>query len=324
MLTPAEQSFLAFSAFAGPGFAAAGWDEDKHPRGNTKNPGQFAPKGGGTAGPAAVEPQAPKDAAGGSKGLTTPAVPPRTAEGSKRTKGGASDDHAKAAEAIADVKPPPDLVQPHNDAEELWKHAMEAKVLYDRLVDEGQGMSKDLKARPYHDYEAAMADCASGKPGPVVILAALKDKHTATKKVQAKYGGNFERLSDIVRGTVAVDHAADIPKAIASLKKNAARMGFSIVELENKFARPTPAGYRDINLRVKGPNGHLCELQINAKAMITAKTHGHKLYEEARGIDRDAKIAGRPLTEHEASTVERLNQQMARLYSAAWEKSNGR
>ena len=62
--------------------------------------------------------------------------------------------------------------------------------------------------------------------------------------------------------------------------------GVEIVGVKNKFANPTPMGYRDLNLsvRVNLPDGrkHICEVQLNLVDMLKAKHDAHKDYEEVR------------------------------------------
>jgi hypothetical protein len=225
----------------------------------------------------------------------------------------------KSVETIPDVKPADLPVQPVNTADALWKQAEETKPVYDSFVDKGEGVQRDIGATSTGNFEDAVKEF--GKPGAVVITAPIKGAARSAEKVASKFGGNYNRLADVVRGTIAVDTVADVSKVIASVERNAAAKGFKIVELDNKFAHPTEAGYRDLSMKIAAPNGHLTELQINTKPMMIAKGDGHKLYEEARTIDAKAKIEKRLLTPDEAARVKALNEKMTELYAKAWTDS---
>merc|ERR1712066_1200184 len=62
--------------------------------------------------------------------------------------------------------------------------------------------------------------------------------------------------------------------------------GLEVVQCRNKFASPSPLGYVDFNLtvRVSLPErrSHLCEIQINHRAILEAKAKQHPLYENVR------------------------------------------
>lgn len=211
-------------------------------------------------------------------------------------------------------------VQPVSTKEELYAHAADAKKHYDDLVAKKVG--RVFNTRSYNDFGKAMADIESGKKGKVVILAPLKGEKRAEEKVNADYGGNWNRLTDMVRGTIAVDHVGELEPVLNGLKETAAKNGFTVVAHSDKYANPTPAGYRDHNLRLRGPNGHISELQINTKPMIRAKEgRGHKIYEEQRSLEAKAALEGRDLTPAEAAHRDALEAESRALYARAYHES---
>ena len=62
-------------------------------------------------------------------------------------------------------------------------------------------------------------------------------------------------------------------------------LGLEIAQLKNKFANPTPLGYRDLNLNVRVQLGdgeaHLAEVQLN-RSVADAKHIAHEQYEVIR------------------------------------------
>ena len=70
--------------------------------------------------------------------------------------------------------------------------------------------------------------------------------------------------------------------------------GLEVVQLKNKFAHPSPLGYRDLNLNVRvsiGGRSHLAEVQLNLRRIADAKRTAHEQYEIIRG-DLPAMCAG--------------------------------
>lgn len=63
-----------------------------------------------------------------------------------------------------------------------------------------------------------------------------------------------------------------------------------VVQMKNKFARPSPVGYSDINMNIKLSNGAIVEMQLNTTANMVAKErYGHSLYEVYRSIESNPK-----------------------------------
>ena len=91
---------------------------------------------------------------------------------------------------------------------------------------------------------------------------------------------------------------------------------------DNKFERPTPAGYRDTSFSMKAPDGQVAELQINTKAMIAAKElKGHTWYEEYRELNEGIKAGEVPDTPENRNRIGELEKLQTDLYADAWSKS---
>ena len=102
-------------------------------------------------------------------------------------------------------------------------------------------------------------------------------------------------LSDVVRGTIVCERASDAVAAYETLK---ATPGVEIVKLSNRYARPTPAGFRDLNVKFRlDPRAaagtalggslsgdavaHVCECQVRIAGLddFAASRDSHRFYE---------------------------------------------
>jgi len=93
----------------------------------------------------------------------------------------------------------------------------------------------------------------------------------------------------------------------------------------DRFAKPTSAGYRDVKLNVRYPNGHIGELQIHVKPILKAKEQAHKDYEVVRSIEaKAAKEKRDTLTEEEQVTIDEANVRMKKAYEGAWAMATGK
>lgn len=125
----------------------------------------------------------------------------------------------------------------------------------------------------------------------VCSLTGLKGKHRAQEKLDKDYEGVVNRLTDVCRITLKQTTCARLVDALNFLRSDeAAKLGLRILELKNKFAKPTPMGYRDFNTRVgvtlDDGGTHICEIQLNLIDMLTTKDDAHDYYEQVRWLLR--------------------------------------
>ncbi|MEL6225146.1 MAG: DUF4157 domain-containing protein [Cyanobacteria bacterium J06627_8] len=146
--------------------------------------------------------------------------------------------------------------------------------------------------------------------------APLKKKERINQKVTQKYGGEFGKVLDIVRGTIAYD---DCEKLIAGLdflqqfcgsrddvqivrskqifqvkgKKSKAKRpsgnlppGRYADQLAEANVGPSAVAYGDVKVNI-AVDGHVCELQFNLVGMLKAKStkEGHGAYEAMRNLE---------------------------------------
>ncbi|KAL1529183.1 hypothetical protein AB1Y20_000142 [Prymnesium parvum] len=137
----------------------------------------------------------------------------------------------------------------------------------------------------------------------------VKGKDRAAEKCQNDYDGDAAHLKDVARLTLLFDSFQRMIDGLEALRNNC---GFKVVALKNKFAHPTPMGYRDLNLCVEVPidkeTRFICEVQINHSVMIEAKAKAHKPYEHIRSeLPKLCKGTGVNADKLEAFIVGQLN-----------------
>jgi hypothetical protein len=214
--------------------------------------------------------------------------------------------------------------QPAKSQAELYAQARECMQTFSLALDHGQGVDqaiggKSLYPESSEQFNQAIDQAIQSKT-PLVIIGKLKGEKRAAEKVEAKYGGDWGKLRDVVRATVAVPSAQKIPEAITALREQMAKKGWTLAESpDNRMENPLDTGYRDLQMLWKGPNGHLAELQINTLEMIKAKQGlGHKIYEDYRVVAETITKQGRKPTEQEAARLTSMRNDMKKLYDAAW------
>ena len=215
------------------------------------------------------------------------------------------------------AKLPNAIQQPDKDPAALYEHAKEAFKEQLKVLDEGQGLEKALGATVVRMDKGEKPDLS--KRGPVIEIGALKSQARAKEKVDSDYGGDWSRVGDVVRASVAVDSYAQLGQVIDKLKSSGVELAR---KPKDRFAHPTEAGYRDALLNVRYSNGHVGELQLHLKPILQAKAEGHKLYEKVRTIEAEAKREGRTrMTVAEMATVQQANRASRTLNDRAWKKA---
>lgn len=204
------------------------------------------------------------------------------------------------------------------DPDKIFQQAKQTHEMQLDLLNRGKGLDAVLGASVLRADKADTPDW--NKKGPLVVIGPLKGQGRSKEKVEQWFGGDWSRLTDIVRASVAVDNYAELPKVITALKKAGIKLARKPTD---RFLKPTVAGYRDLSLNVTYPNGHVGELQLHVKPMLKAKEHAHKLYEKVRSIEANAKKELREsLTDEEQRTVDEANAQMTRFYDEAWAEAH--
>jgi len=118
---------------------------------------------------------------------------------------------------------------------------------------------------------------------PVAIVAPMKGERRIVEKALA-HEGDVSMVQDLVRGSVALDHPADVQavadRAVAILRQR----HIEVVEVENHFTNTGAGGYRDFQINFRLPRTRVIgELQLHVKDLLVVKERvGHGVYERAR------------------------------------------
>jgi hypothetical protein len=212
-----------------------------------------------------------------------------------------------------------DVQQAEKDPDKLFKQAEKAHEEQLDWLNRGKGLDKAIGGTVVRADKKEEIDF--DKPGPIIVIGPMKKQERSKEKVEADFGGDWSRLGDIVRSSVAVDSFDQVEDVLAKLKKSGLKLAR---QPKDRFEKPTDAGYRDVMINVEYPNGHVGELQIHLKGVLKAKDAGHKFYDEVRTIEGKAKKEGREtLTDEEAKVVKEANDKMKALYDEAWGKATG-
>lgn len=114
--------------------------------------------------------------------------------------------------------------------------------------------------------------------GGLPMLTSVKTEESAARKIRDEYNWDGAKIKDLLRGTILVSNEAGVGDAVRAVASQ-----FEVVgRVKNNFIGKNPAGYADVNLVVRLPNGGLAEIQINTAAMFAAKSIGHQLYDVIR------------------------------------------
>lgn len=179
----------------------------------------------------------------------------------------------------------PAKIQEFLDAErEAWpRNQGDLNAIADRIAAENNGES-------------------SGRPGP-------KDDDRAKAKIEG-YDGDASKLTDLVGVKIQFDTLADVYNALNAVMNDP---DLRIVSFDDRFANPQDSGYRDLQMNVRLPNGHVAELRLHLRHIDTVSAYEHALYE----VRRDFPTYNRTLDEN---NKKRLSPEQALLEAALMDR----
>ena len=101
-----------------------------------------------------------------------------------------------------------------------------------------------------------------------VQSSGVKGRPRSLQKLANDYGGDARYLKDLSRATIL----CETPDELLDVLNRLTSVGLEIAQVKNKFASPTPMGYRDFNLNVRVPlddgsthndgSTHIAEFQL--------------------------------------------------------------
>jgi hypothetical protein len=238
----------------------------------------------------------------------------------------ARDDHgrwsATGGVSTHTIVPQGGVRQPAHDEADLYKLAEVGQGELAEALNRGSGAGSAMGFRTEERGPDKVTPEDYAKPGPILFLAPIKSKARAEEKVRADYKGDWSRLGDVVRATLAVDSARELNPVLRKLHD----AGLSIFNLKDRTTDPTEMGYRNLKLSVRLPCGLVGEIQITPKPMLVANLAGHHWYEEPRSLTAHHTDDGitKPVSEWpevDRSRYEYLVGKQNILYGDAWERS---
>jgi WD40 repeat protein len=182
------------------------------------------------------------------------------------------------------------LEDPLRRAKATYAEAMRGVSGLDKLEAYKERRDPNLK-QDEGDFETLYAQAAVAQKVLVESLKKLHDEVQSSgikgrprslEKLKNDYGGDARCLKDLSRATIL----CETPDELLGVLNRLTSVGLEIAQVKNKFASPTPMGYRDFNLNVRVQLGdgvtHLAEVQLNLKSVADAKHYAHDQYEVIR------------------------------------------
>ena len=216
------------------------------------------------------------------------------------------------AEAVAGL--PKKAVQPAKDEAGVYALGKEGLAHLQEWLDRDKGIAVAAGAQ---DMKCGPDEADMSKPGAMLFIAPLKGAKRAGEKVRDDYGGDWSKLLDVVRCSIACDTHEEVAGMLAKLRAGGLKLA---QQPKDRFLKPMSVGYRDALLNVTLPNGCVAEVQLHVKAMIKAKSEGHHFYETQRVLD--AKPADQWSDEDKAAYQDATDKQVA-IYVPAWQSACG-
>lgn len=122
----------------------------------------------------------------------------------------------------------------------------------------------------------------------------IKSLARATAKIAGDYGGDHSKITDLTRGRIVVDTPEQVEALRAYIDTHRESLG--VETMKDRFANPSDTHFRDINMKLRLPNGHVAELRVEHRGLLEAARHTHEPYEQIQEIERRATLEDRPLS----------------------------
>lgn len=108
----------------------------------------------------------------------------------------------------------------------------------------------------------------------------IKRDESIEFKVKNETAGAYDQVIDTAAATVVFNDIEDLTKAFNKIKHDP-----RVYAARNRFDRPLPGGYRDVNIKIGLSNGHVGEIQLHLAKLREAKEAiGHPLYKLHGGL----------------------------------------
>lgn len=206
----------------------------------------------------------------------------------------------------------------YNTESAYYAKAIETQKLMESKLDDGheeEWLGRGASRCGFSEEEIM-------EPGPKLIIGKIKSIERAREKVRSDFEGDWGKLKDGVRCSVALDRVEDLPKALDGFRKTGCKLA---APPKNRFEKRLKSGYGDCLLSVDFGNGFVGEVQFHLKHILAAKEFhgGHKLYESERSVyaKYDSKTPVEKYKPEDQDMLNDLIREQKKLYDAGYERS---
>ncbi len=143
-----------------------------------------------------------------------------------------------------------------------------------------------------------------------------KDSVRALAKIE-KHDWDGSQLHDLVGTKIQFEQVADMYRALDAVRNDPE---LTIVDFTDRLAAPKDSGYRDLQLNVRLPNGHVAELRLHLTHIDEVASYEHALYEVRRDFETFSRKDGREglLSPEEAALTAALTEQVRSRFEEAF------
>ena len=161
----------------------------------------------------------------------------------------------------------------------------------------------------------SIAERIALQSGSSTFSSGVKSKLRAIDKINSKFAGNSERITDLARTSIVAKDVPALMNAFELLEQET-----QLVRVKNRFKTPGASGYRDLSLLVRLPESKIIAgVQLHLEAFSVIKNgKEHDNYEQIQAIERLQLTDNRELSEIEQAAVNKLRRESKQLYQQAW------
>lgn len=196
----------------------------------------------------------------------------------------------------------------------------QADEVHEEMVEWLEGVAEKLGLRWCFQVGNEVPEMARDEEGPILVTTPTKDEERAEEKVDTDYDGDWSRLLDVVRATIAVDREDEIEGVLEVLRASGMELAR---KPKDKVEDVGGDGFRALHFNVVLPSGHVGELQVMVKPVLVARIEMHDCYEALRELE--GLRGGRENLEgEELAVVEAIEGLMSERYEEEWAEAGGK
>ncbi|MFY1700547.1 toxin glutamine deamidase domain-containing protein [Micromonospora sp. WMMA1923] len=128
------------------------------------------------------------------------------------------------------------------------------------------------------------------------------------------YKNDVSKLCDLAAAKVVF---TSLDELYLALRRISDHPSVEIVHFSDRFINPKASGYRDVQMRLRLPNGHVGEFRLHLAQLDEVAVWEHSLFEVTRDLEALARREGRPFSRREMQIVHGVSAyQRARFWDA--------